>query len=95
MTANNSKSYLVYLNKLIDQYNNTYHHYINKKNLLMLTILLWLKKLRRILKLLSLKFIEPELLSIRIFLVKVTLKIVWEKCLLLILVWKLILGHIK
>ena len=31
MTANNSKSYLAYLNKLIDQYNNTYHHYINKK----------------------------------------------------------------
>ena len=23
MTANNSKSYLVYLNKLVDQYNNT------------------------------------------------------------------------
>ena len=40
MTANNSKSYLAYLNKLIDQYNNTYHHYINKKNLLMLAILL-------------------------------------------------------
>ena len=31
MTANNSKSYLPYLNKLVDQYNNTYHHSINKK----------------------------------------------------------------
>ena len=31
MTANDSKSYLPYLNKLVDQYNNTYHHYINKK----------------------------------------------------------------
>ena len=31
MTANNSKSYLAYLNKLKDQYNNTYHHHINKK----------------------------------------------------------------
>ena len=31
MTANNSKSYLSYLNKLLDQYNNTYHHSINKK----------------------------------------------------------------
>ena len=31
MTANNSKSYLSYLNKLVDQYNNTYHHSINKK----------------------------------------------------------------
>ena len=31
MTANDSKSYLSYLNKLVDQYNNTYHHCIGKK----------------------------------------------------------------
>ena len=31
MTADDSKSYLPYLNKLVDQYNNTYHHSINKK----------------------------------------------------------------
>ena len=31
MTVNNTKSYLPYLNKLVDQYNNTYHHSINKK----------------------------------------------------------------
>ena len=31
MTANDSKSYLPYLNKLVHQYNNTYHHSINKK----------------------------------------------------------------
>ena len=31
MTANDSKSCLGYLNKLLDQYNNTYHHSINKK----------------------------------------------------------------
>ena len=31
MTANDSKSYLNYLNKLVDQYHNTYHHSINKK----------------------------------------------------------------
>ena len=31
MTANDSKSYLSYLNKLVDQYNNTHHHSINKK----------------------------------------------------------------
>ena len=31
MTANDSKSYLSYLNKLVDQYNNAYHHSINKK----------------------------------------------------------------
>ena len=31
MTANDSKSYLPYLNKLLDQYDNTYHHSINKQ----------------------------------------------------------------
>ena len=31
MTANGSTSYLSYLNKLIDQYSNTYLHSINKK----------------------------------------------------------------
>ena len=31
MTANDSKYYLSYLNKLIDQFNNTYHHSIGKK----------------------------------------------------------------
>ena len=31
MTTNDSKSYLAYLNKSVDQYNNTYHYSINKK----------------------------------------------------------------
>ena len=31
MTANDSKSYLGYLNKLVDQYNNTYHRSIDKE----------------------------------------------------------------
>ena len=31
MTTNDSKSYLSYLNKLVDQCNNTYHSSINKK----------------------------------------------------------------
>ena len=31
MTANDSRTYLSYLNKMVDQYNNTYHHSINKK----------------------------------------------------------------
>ena len=31
MVANYNKSYLSYLNKLVDQYNNTYYHSINKK----------------------------------------------------------------
>ena len=30
MTANESKSYLSYLNKLVDQYNDTCHHSINE-----------------------------------------------------------------
>ena len=33
MTANDSKYYLPYFNKLMDQYNNTYHHSINKKSI--------------------------------------------------------------
>ena len=37
MTANDSKSYFPYLNKLVDQYNNNYHHSIIK-NLLVLII---------------------------------------------------------
>ena len=31
MTASDKKYYLPYLNKLVDQYNNNYHHSINKK----------------------------------------------------------------
>ena len=31
MTTNDSKPYLSYLNKLVDQFNNSYHHSINKK----------------------------------------------------------------
>ena len=31
MTANDSKSYLGYLNKLVDEYNNSYHFSIGKK----------------------------------------------------------------
>ena len=38
MAANDNKSYLSYLNKLLERYDNTYHQSINK-NLLMLIIL--------------------------------------------------------
>ena len=70
MTANDSKSHLSYFNKLVDQYNNSYHCSNN----------IWLKKLRPIFQLLRLKLMtESELLSIRIFLVNVKLKIAWEK----------------
>ena len=71
MIANDSKSYLSYLNKLGEQYNNTYHILL-MKNVLMLIILLWLKELRRILKLINLKLmLESELLNIKIFLAKI------------------------
>ena len=33
MTANNKKSGLGYLNKLVDKYNNSYHHSIVKKSI--------------------------------------------------------------
>ena len=73
MIVNDSKFCLSYLNILVDQYNNTYHHSIGKKpfnaDYSALT-----EKFRRILKLLGLKLMkEFELLSIRISLVKVTL----------------------
>ena len=66
MTTNDSRLYLPYLIKLVDQYNDTYNHSIIK-NLLMLIILLSLEKLKQIIKLLNLKLIiYSELLSIRI-----------------------------
>ena len=70
MTANdNNESYLAFLDELIDQYNNAFHHSINKKSITAdyppLT-----EKVKRILKLLNAKLmIESKLLSIRIFLV--------------------------
>ena len=87
MTANYSKSYLSYLSRLVDRFNITilFKNIIILliKSLLMLIFLLWLKKLRQILKLLRLKLMtESELLNIRIFLVNVTLKIGQEKYLL-------------
>ena len=66
------------------------------KNLLMSIILHWLKKLRRILKLLNLKLVRKSgLLNITIFLVKVTPKIGQEKYLWLILCWKIIFEQIE
>ena len=85
MTANDSKSYLSYSNKLVNQYSNTYHHSINKKPIntdySSLT-----EKIGTIPKAPKFKVkIESELLSIRIFLVNVNLKIGQEKYLLSIL----------
>ena len=83
MYSTHNEGYLSYLNKLVNQYNKAYHHSVNKKNLLMLIILIWLKKLRRILKLLNLNLMtESELQNIRIFLINITMKIGQEKYLL-------------
>ena len=92
MITNNRKSYLNYLNKLWDQYNNSYHFPINKKPINADYSALT-EKIETSSK--ASKFqinIESELLSGKIFLVKVKLKIGQEKYLLLILFWKLILG---
>ena len=72
MTANDSKPYLSYLIELVDQYNNTYHHSIYKKPINVDNSSLNEKKM-------------TQILSIRIFLAKVILKIGQEKCLLSIL----------
>ena len=53
MTANNSKSYLPDLKKLVDQYNNTDHHSINEKPI-NADYFSSTEKFKRILKLLSL-----------------------------------------
>ena len=91
--ANDSESYLRYLNELIDQYNDTYHHSVGKNPINADYSSLSEKnetnsKAPRLM-------IESELLSITMFLVLVTLKIGQEKYFLLILFWKLILGLIK
>ena len=51
MATNDSKFSLSYLNKLVNQYNNNYHHSINKKTIDAEYSALT-EKLRRILKLL-------------------------------------------
>ena len=69
MATNDSKSYLSYLNKLVDQYNNTYHHSIDKKRI-NADFSVLTEKIETNLKALSLKLmIESELLSVRIFLI--------------------------
>ena len=77
MTANDSKSHLSYLNKLVDQYNKTYHHSFGKKpvNADYSALAENIETNPKAPKLM----VESELLSIRIFLVKVTLEIAQEK----------------
>ena len=63
MTTNDDKSYRSFLNKLAFEYNNTYHHSINKNPINVVYSSLTEK--RPILQLLSLSvMIESELLSV-------------------------------
>ena len=78
MTANGSKSYLSYLNKLVDQYNNTYY-YSNGKNLINSDYSALTEKIQIKIKVPKFK------VHGRVRINKVTLKIELEKCLLLIL----------
>ena len=87
-----SKSYLGYFNKLVDEYNNTYYHSIDKK-----TIDTDYSALPEEIETnpKSPKTLESGLLSTSIFLAKATQRIGWKKYPWLILYWKLILKHIK
>ena len=88
MTANDGKSYLPNLKKLVDEYNNTYNHSINKKPINADYSALT-EKLETNSKAPKFKLmIESKLQSIKIFLIKVTLKIGREDS-------KLILGFTK
>ena len=84
MIANGNKSYLSYLNKLVNEYSNTYHCSIGK-NVLMIIILLWIKPLNQVTKHLNLKLVIESGLKYKNILTKVTPKIVQEKHLLIIL----------
>ena len=96
MKANDSRSNLSYLNKLADQYNYTYHYSIDK-NPINADYSALTKNVETNLKAPKFKklMMESKLLSMRIFWVKVILKMYQEKYLLLILCWKLMLGIIK
>ena len=86
---------LIFLNELLDQYNNTYHHSINKKPIKADYSALT-QKIEADSKAPKFRVIDRVIITnIRIFLVKFTLKIGQKKYLLLILFWKLILGLIE
>ena len=83
------------MNKVVDQYNNISHHSINKK-CINVDYSALTRKIETNSKALKFKVNDRvRIRSIKIFLVKVTLKIGQEKYLLSILFRKLILGIIK
>ena len=95
MKTNDRKSYLSYLNKLVDQYNNTYHHSINK-NPINADYSVFTEKIETNPK--DPKFKVNDRVRITKYkniLVNVTLKIGQEKYLFLTLFCESILGLIK
>ena len=81
MTNNNSKSYFTYLDKLVDEYNNNYNNFIDKK-----AVDADYSGLTK----------ETEFNHIALgFLAMITLKIGQKKYLWLVWCWKLNLGYIK
>ena len=95
--------FLIWISSLVYQYNNTYHYSINRKPINDIKNFDWkietnnnASEFRVNDRVIILELIiEWELLSLRIFSVKVTLKIGQRKYLLFILFWKLIFGLIK
>ena len=76
---------LIFLNELLDQYNNTYHHSINKKPIKADSSALT-QKIETDSKAPKFRIIDKFIITnVRIFLVKVTLKIGQKKYLSLIL----------
>ena len=95
MTANNEKFYLHYSNKLVDEWNNTYYHSIDKKPINADCSALT-KEIEKNPKSSKFKFGDESILqSIKAFLVRATTKIGWKKYLWCFLCRKLILGGIK
>ena len=94
MTANGSKSYLPYLNKLVDQSNNTCHSIIKKPINADYSPLT--EKIETNHKTPKFKVNDRvRITKYKNIFSKVTLKISQEKYLLSIMFWKLILGHIN
>ena len=60
MTASKSKSYLAYLNKLVDEYNNSYHHSFDKESIDGDFFLFCLKKLNLVTKHLNVKSVTDQ-----------------------------------
>ena len=78
MTTNDSKSYLPYLNKLVDQYNNTYHHSFDRKSVNADYSVLT-EEIETNPKVPKFKVSDRARIKIQIFLIKVTLRVNQDK----------------